>query len=58
MVDHSGSPDGKWLASGNDAGIVQLCDPIAGTEKQHWHVGSKSVQAIAFSPDGKTLATR
>ena len=58
------SPDGKtlasaagdWSASG-DAGEVRLWDPVAGTLRLEL-AGIKALCfAVAFSPDGKTLAT-
>jgi RNA polymerase sigma factor (sigma-70 family) len=49
------SPTGHALASGSEDGAVELWDPASGT--RHWQrlqVGE--VQALAFAPDGKTLA--
>jgi WD40 repeat protein len=51
------APDGETLAVGNDYGQVGIWDPAArrwsGTERAH----AGSVSAIAFSPDGRFLAT-
>lgn len=52
------SPDGKTLASGSEAGLIQIwkSDPdyqIQATLKGH----QASVGVLMFSPDGKTLAS-
>jgi WD40 repeat protein/serine/threonine protein kinase len=51
------SPDGRWLALGEEAGVISLVD-WAGSRKVHRIVGHKSsVAAVAFSPDGELLAS-
>ncbi len=61
------SPDGKILASGTRGGLVTFWDPVSGKKKSVFQTdGKKSspnigtvghkVEALAFSPDGKTLA--
>ena len=51
------SPDGKYLAGGNDDMTARIWDAKSGKEihvfKGHWG----NVMAVAFSPDSKTLAT-
>src|SRR5262249_20612567 len=58
------SPDGKWMASGgyeNDREnyFARLWDVEAGKEVRRFMLGRKGcgVRCLAFSPDGKTLAT-
>jgi WD40 repeat protein len=50
-------PDGKTLASGDDAGIVRLWDLESGRETLRLKAHSLPVKSIAFSPDGRLLAT-
>jgi WD40 repeat protein len=49
------SPDGKILAAG--AGRITLWDPGAGTLKKSIDVGGTGVNALAWSPDGKAVAS-
>jgi WD40 repeat protein/uncharacterized caspase-like protein len=49
--------DGKTIASGNDDGTVQLWDLTTGTELRTFKGHSDYVHSVAFSPDGKTLAS-
>jgi WD40 repeat protein len=50
------SPDGKNLASGEDGGTIRLFDVATGKERSCWRQPGDSARAMAFSPDGKTLA--
>ncbi len=58
------SPDGKWMASGGYANdkdnyFARLWDVETGKEVRRFMHGIKGygVRSLAFSPDGKTLAT-
>ncbi len=60
------APDGKTLASGGRDGAVKLWDVVTGqlvrklivSSEEHGHSRSgPAVNALAFSPDGATLAT-
>jgi RNA polymerase sigma factor (sigma-70 family) len=58
------SPDGKWMASGGygnvkDNYFARLWDVETGKEVRRFMHGRKGygVRSLAFSPDGKTLAT-
>jgi RNA polymerase sigma factor (sigma-70 family) len=50
------SPDGKRLATGDEAGVVKVWDP-AGRELHTLKGHTEPVRCLAFSPDGKTLAS-
>jgi WD40 repeat protein len=50
------SSDGKVLATGNNRGSICLWDAATGKELRRC-AGSRSVQCLAFAPDGKTLAS-
>src|SRR5205814_846914 len=51
------SPDGKLLVSGDDDGVVRILDTATGKEV-HRMATKTPVRALAFSPDGKTLAVK
>ena len=53
------SPDGQTLASGKKDGTITLWDAISGTEKTTLigHIDYVGAGSIAFSPDGRTLAS-
>jgi WD40 repeat protein len=54
------SPKGNVIASGGTDGNVILFDPTTGRELRRTKIGgrngSSTINALAFSPDGKTLA--
>jgi WD40 repeat protein len=51
------SPDGRLVASVDDAGAVRLWDAAAGTPLQTFAGHEGPVNAVAFRPDGRHLAT-
>jgi WD40 repeat protein len=51
------SPDGKLLATMNDAGVIRLWDMETGKEKHPREASPCGVQAVCFQPDGKALWT-
>lgn len=51
------SPDGRALAAGGDDRLVKLLDPRTGSIRRSLRGHTGRLQAGAFSPDGKTLAT-
>jgi eukaryotic-like serine/threonine-protein kinase len=51
------SPDGKLLATGDDAGLLRLWDTVTGQQIAEMREHKKFIWHVAFSPDGKVLAT-
>jgi WD40 repeat protein len=51
------SPDGKALASGGGDTTIKLWDVTSGVELRTLKGHSDSVDSVAFSPDGQTLAS-
>ncbi len=51
------SKDGTLLASGEVDGAIRLWDMATGKEKRHWSTGPTVPSDVAFSPDGRTLAS-
>ncbi|MBY0525439.1 MAG: protein kinase [Gemmataceae bacterium] len=50
------SPDGKWLASGDERGAVLLWNLETAKEGIPVATALNAIGALAFAPDGKTLA--
>jgi WD40 repeat protein len=51
------SPDGKTLATGNEAGHIQLWDAATGKTLAALRGHTDKVWALAYSPDGKVLVS-
>ena len=51
------SADGKTLATGARDGKIALWDPDTGKEIRRWQAHTDMVSCLAFSPDGKMLAS-
>jgi WD40 repeat protein len=50
------SPDSRWLVTGGRDDSLRIWDVEQERELSPLHVGRHSVRAVAFSPDGTTLA--
>jgi RNA polymerase sigma factor (sigma-70 family) len=55
--DFAFAPDRALLAVGGQDGVITLWDPISGKLIRELRCPNKHIWAVAFSPDGKTLAT-
>ena len=50
------SVDGRWLASGDEAGVIVLRDAVSGAPVETFEAVQGEAVALAFSPDGEMLA--
>jgi WD40 repeat protein len=50
------APDGKTVITTSADGLMRFWDPGTGKEKRKLDVGKEWATALAYSPDGKTLA--
>jgi RNA polymerase sigma factor (sigma-70 family) len=55
LRDLAWSPDGRFLAMGQDDGSVRLWEAATGKEYGRFRGHQAAVYAVAFSPDGKRL---
>jgi WD40 repeat protein len=51
------SHNGKLVATGDKAGVIRLWDTITGKEIHPHHGHQESILSVAYSPDGRTLAS-
>jgi WD40 repeat protein len=51
------APEGKVVATGTSQGAIHTWDLTTGEALQRWDAGNGYVWALAFSPDGRTLAS-
>jgi WD40 repeat protein len=51
------SPDGVWLASGDEYGIVRIWNVADGTVGREWIAHEGRVTGLLFSPDGNLLVS-
>ncbi len=51
------SPDGRWLASGEQDGLIRIWDAASGEEVFSLGGHTSAVNSVAFSPDGAFLAS-
>ena len=56
-VDLSFSPDGKTIVIANSSKGIQLLDVETGKVKHSFSGHTDGVRAVAFSHDGKTIAS-
>jgi WD40 repeat protein len=51
------SADGRWLAAGSETGTISVWDTVSGEQKSTLKGHPTAVWGLAFSPDGRRLAS-
>ena len=51
------SPNGRYLATEIDTGVVSLSEVITGQEIRRWKAHPENISRVAFSPNSQYLAT-
>ena len=51
------SPDGKFVASGDERGVIRVWDVATKLPKYHWQASPRPVRGLVFSPDSQMLAS-
>jgi WD40 repeat protein/serine/threonine protein kinase len=51
------SPDGRWIASGGQDGMITVWDAATGREAFKYRAHPNHARSLAFSPDGRRLAS-
>jgi WD40 repeat protein len=51
------SPDGRWAAAGDGAGVLRVWDVATGAVAHEEHLHGDAVNRLAWSPDGQFIAT-
>jgi WD40 repeat protein len=50
-------PDGKWIATGGEAGAISLWEVGTATKKRVWEGHAGAITRLAFTPDGRALVS-
>jgi WD40 repeat protein/serine/threonine protein kinase len=51
------SPDGRWVASASQDGIIKVWDAHSGQERLQFRAHENHVRRVVFRPDGRRLAS-
>ena len=57
VISAAFSPDDRWIASGNDNGMVTIWNARSGQKLLAFAAHERHARCVAFSPDGRHLAT-